>query len=63
MSPLKHSKNTAARMGRWSAAHRKTAIWGWLAFVVAAFAIGTAVQMQTIDEADWNVGEGRPHHP
>ncbi len=59
MSPLKHSKNIAARMGRWSAAHRKTAIWGWLAFVVAAFAIGTAVQMQTIDEADWNVGEAR----
>jgi uncharacterized membrane protein YdfJ with MMPL/SSD domain len=59
MSPLKHSTNIAARMGRWSAAHRKTAIWGWLAFVVAAFAIGTAVQMQTIDDADWNVGEAR----
>ncbi|HEU0247000.1 MAG TPA: MMPL family transporter [Gaiellaceae bacterium] len=59
MSPLKHSTNIAARMGRWSAAHRKTAIWGWLAFVVAAFAIGIAVPMQTIDEADWNVGEAR----
>jgi uncharacterized membrane protein YdfJ with MMPL/SSD domain len=59
MSPLKHSKNVAARMGRWSARHRKTAIFGWLAFVVASFAIGTAVSMQTIDEADWNVGEAR----
>ena len=26
----------AARMGRWSAQHRKTAIWGWIAFVVVA---------------------------
>jgi RND superfamily putative drug exporter len=59
MSPLKHSRNVAARMGRWSARHRKTAIFGWLAFVVAAFAIGIAVPMQTIDETDWNVGEAR----
>ena len=35
MSPLKRSTNIAARMGRWSASHRKTAIFGWLAFVVA----------------------------
>ena len=27
-------------MGRWSARHRKIAIFGWLAFVVLAFAIG-----------------------
>jgi RND superfamily putative drug exporter len=46
-------------MGRWSAGHRKTAIFGWLAFVVAAFAVGIAVPMQTIDETDWNVGEAR----
>ena len=59
MSPLKHSRNVAARMGRWSARHRKTAIFGWLAFVVAAFAIGMAIPMQKIDEADWNVGEAR----
>jgi len=59
MSPLKHSRNVAARMGRWSARHRKTAIFGWLAFVVAAFALGMAIPMQKIDEADWNVGEAR----
>ena len=35
MSPLKRSNNIAARMGRWSANHRKKAIFGWLAFVVA----------------------------
>src|SRR5687767_6919223 len=59
MSPLKQSTNVAARMGRWSARHRKTAIFGWLAFVIAAFAIGMAVPMEKIDEADWNVGEAR----
>ena len=59
MSPLEHSQNVAARMGRWSAGHRKTAIFGWLAFVVAAFAVGIAVPLQSIDETDWNVGEAR----
>jgi uncharacterized membrane protein YdfJ with MMPL/SSD domain len=35
--------NLAARMARWSAHHRKKAIFGWLAFVVLVFAIGTFV--------------------
>ena len=30
----------AARAGRWSARHRKLAIFGWLAVVIAAFALG-----------------------
>ena len=34
--------NLAARMGRWSADHWKTATFGWLAFVVVAFALGMA---------------------
>ncbi len=59
MSPLKHSTNIAARMGRWSASHRKTAIFGWLAFVVAAFAISFFVPMKMIDDTDFNVGEAR----
>ncbi len=59
MSPLKQSTNVAARMGRWSAKHRKTAIFGWLAFVVASFAIGGAVGLKTIDKNDANVGEAR----
>jgi RND superfamily putative drug exporter len=46
-------------MGRWSARHRKTAIFGWLAFVAASFAVGGAVGMQTIDPDDMNVGEAR----
>ena len=36
-------RNVAARMARWSAQHRKKAIWGWLAFVAIAFVIGGAI--------------------
>ena len=35
-------RGLASRAGVWSAQHRKTAIWGWLAFVVIAFMIGGA---------------------
>ena len=47
----------AARAARWSAQHRKTAIWGWLAFVVAAFAIGNAVGQNKLYGADNFNGE------
>jgi len=57
MTPLKRSNNLAARMGRWSAQHKKTAILGWLAFVVAAFAIGNAVGMKEIDFGTSAAGE------
>ena len=43
------NRNIAARMGRWSATHWKTATFGWLAFVVVAFGIGGMVGMKTID--------------
>ena len=33
--------NLAARAGRWSAAHWKTATFGWLAFVGAAVVLGS----------------------
>jgi uncharacterized membrane protein YdfJ with MMPL/SSD domain len=42
------SRNVAARMGRWSAQHRKKAILGWLAFVVVLFAISVASPMKQI---------------
>ena len=50
-------ENLAARMGRWSAQHRKKAIWGWLAFVILAFAVGGAVGTETQDTAQSGVGE------
>jgi uncharacterized membrane protein YdfJ with MMPL/SSD domain len=57
MPPVKHSRNLAARMGRWSARHRKTAIFGWLAFVVAAFAVGIVSGTTKIEPATSGVGE------
>ncbi len=59
MSPLKRSNNFAARMGRWSANHWKTAVFGWLAFVVAAFVIGNTVGVKYLDATDANIGEAR----
>src|SRR5919198_1745689 len=57
MSPSGRSYNLAARMGRWSASHWKTAVFGWLAFVVAALAIGNVVGTKNIDMQDANVGQ------
>jgi RND superfamily putative drug exporter len=53
----RRSKNVAARMGRWSASHKKTAIFGWLAFVVATFMIGHAVGTKPLDAAKSGSGE------
>ena len=49
--------NLAARMGRWSAAHWKTATFGWIAFVLVAFGLGGAVGMSTIDPNAAGPGE------
>jgi uncharacterized membrane protein YdfJ with MMPL/SSD domain len=49
--------NLAARMGRWSAAHWKTATFGWLALVVAALAIGGLVGTRSLDPNTSGPGE------
>jgi uncharacterized membrane protein YdfJ with MMPL/SSD domain len=48
--------NLAARAGRWSAAHWKTATFGWIAFVVAAVVIGGAIGTKQLDD-DGTPGE------
>ena len=45
----KPSRNLAARMGGWSAAHWKTATFGWLAFVALSVALGGIVGTERID--------------
>jgi uncharacterized membrane protein YdfJ with MMPL/SSD domain len=50
-------QNLAARMGRWSAAHWKTATFGWLAFVVVAFLLGGMVGAKNIDPNRSGPGE------
>jgi uncharacterized membrane protein YdfJ with MMPL/SSD domain len=57
MSPLQRSNNIAARMGRWSASHWKTAVFGWLAFVIAAFYIGNVVGTKNIKDDDYGTGQ------
>jgi RND superfamily putative drug exporter len=47
----------AARAGRWSAQHRKKAIWGWLAFALIAFMVGGALGTETQTNAQSGVGE------
>ena len=59
MTSLAPSKNLAARMGRWSASHWKTAVFGWLAFVVAALFLGNMIGTKNIDTKDVNTGESR----
>src|SRR4029450_10809292 len=49
--------NLAACMGRWSASHWKTAVFGWLALVVAAFALGGAVGTKHVDPNTAGPGE------
>jgi uncharacterized membrane protein YdfJ with MMPL/SSD domain len=51
------ARNIAARMGHWSATHRKTAIWGWLLFVVLAVFIGQSIGSNKLHGADDFQGE------
>jgi len=51
--------NLAARAGRWSAQHRKKAIFGWLAFVIIAFIIGGAVGTKTLAPEDQGNGSSK----
>ena len=49
--------NLAARAGRWSASHWKTATFGWIAFVAAAVVIGGAVGTKQLDPNTTSPGE------
>jgi RND superfamily putative drug exporter len=51
--------NFTARAAGWSAAHRKTALFGWLAFVIVAFAIGGSAGMVTLKAGGGGNGQSR----
>ena len=53
------SRNLAARAGRWSAQHRRTAILGWILFVVLAAVLGGKVGLNDIDESESGNGESK----
>ena len=52
-----HRDNLAARAGRWSAAHWKTATLGWIAFVAVAVAIGQATGTVKLTDSESATGE------
>src|ERR671936_1873192 len=51
------SLNLAARAGRWSAAHWKTAVAVWVAFVVVAIGVGTFVGTHKLSSSEQSTGE------
>src|SRR5215203_271897 len=54
-------RNLAARAGRWSATHRKTAVIGWILFVVLATVIGGKVGQQNLESSKMGNGESKRH--
>ncbi len=50
-------QNLAARLGGWSARHRKTAIFGWLLFVVAAVLIGGMTGQKQLTDGEQSTGD------
>jgi uncharacterized membrane protein YdfJ with MMPL/SSD domain len=52
-------KGFAARAGHWSAAHRKTAILIWIAFVVVALIGGGSVGQRTLTDSESGVGSSK----
>jgi uncharacterized membrane protein YdfJ with MMPL/SSD domain len=54
---MQAKQNIAARAARWSTAHRKVAIFGWLAFVVLSVFVGGAVGMKELTNSEAMPGE------
>src|SRR5215210_4911537 len=52
-------RNLAARAGRWSATHRKTAVIGWILFVVLATLVGGKVGQKNLDVSEMGNGESK----
>jgi uncharacterized membrane protein YdfJ with MMPL/SSD domain len=49
--------NLTSRAARWSAAHRRKAVLGWLAFVLVAFAIGSITGLVKMTTSDGAIGD------
>ena len=53
------SRNISARIGRWSAQHRKAAIFGWIVFVVLAVVVGGKIGQNDLGESAAGSGESK----
>jgi uncharacterized membrane protein YdfJ with MMPL/SSD domain len=52
-------RNLSARTGRWSAAHWKTAVFGWVVLVAVLFTLSSLVQSQQVTSADITSGDSK----
>ncbi len=57
IGPMHTNRNLAARAGRWSAAHWKTATLAWIVLVVLAIVIGRAVGSVALSDSEQATGE------
>ena len=53
---MARKRSVAAALGGWSARHRKTAVFGWLLFVVLATVVGGAAGQKSLTDAQNGVG-------
>jgi RND superfamily putative drug exporter len=54
-----HRRNLAARIGYWSARHRRTAVLGWLGLVLVSIVLSGAIGLKTIAHEDLGTGQSR----
>jgi RND superfamily putative drug exporter len=59
MTFMNEKTNFAARAGRWSAAHWKTAFLGWFVLCVAVFIAGMASNVRILSSTDTDSGESK----
>src|SRR5919205_767776 len=52
-------RNLAARAGRWSAEHRKTAVMAWILFALVAVLVGGKVGQNDLDKSAAGNGESK----
>src|ERR687898_1146986 len=52
-------RNLSARAGRWSAAHWKTAVFGWIVFVAVLFALSSLLENHQVTSADITSGDSK----
>src|SRR3954451_12095433 len=57
--PHMQNRNLAARAGRWSAHHRRTAIIGWILFVAFAILVGGKIGQNDLDKSASGNGESK----
>jgi len=57
MSSIDTSRGIAARLGSWSARHKKSVLAGWFVFVALAMMVSSVVPANTLTKADQFTGE------